>query len=105
MRKPRYLMEWRGAVCRVKWSSDEGDAGGATFGAHGVGPDAGLGLADVGFVEKDHAEATLTDAAADAEGQLAAEEALVEEELLAVFLALEGQLAFQSFLIDAYAHG
>ena len=85
--------------------SDERDAGDTTFGTHLVGPDTGLCLTDVCFVQQNHAEAALTYASADAERLLIMQETLVEEELLAFFFALKGKLAFEGIFINADAHG
>ena len=71
---------------------------------HVVGPDAGLDFTDVPFVEQHHAEATLSDAAADAQRQLVVQQLLVEIELFALLLMLNLQLSEQRLLIDADAH-
>jgi hypothetical protein len=57
---------------------DEFMAGSLARLAHGLGPDAGLYLADVGFVEHEHAQTALTDTAADAQWQLVVEQLLVK---------------------------
>lgn len=46
--------------------------------AHLFGPDAGLDLANVGFVEEHHAEAALSYSTSDGEWEFAIEEFLVE---------------------------
>ena len=48
---------------------------------------------------------TLAYAAANAEGQLSAEQSLVEVEVFAFFLAAEFELAQQRLLVHANAHG
>ena len=84
--------------------SDERHACLAALTAHAVGPDAGLGFADVGFVEEYHAQAALAYSASDREGKRTFEQAAMEEEALAVFLALQSQLALQSLGIYADTH-
>ena len=76
-----------------------------TLAAHVFGPDAGLDFADMCLVEQHHAQSALPDTASDTQRQLSVEQLTVEVELLAVFLALEGQLAQQGFLVYADAHG
>ena len=50
---------------------DEPDACLGALASHVVGPDGGLNLADVGFVEEHHAESALSDASTDAQRQSA----------------------------------
>ena len=59
-----------------------------TFFPHATWPDAALRLADVSFVQENHAQTALSNSASYAQWQAAFEQAFVEIELAAVFLAL-----------------
>ena len=77
---------------------------GLALAAHVVGPDAGLDLTDVGLVEEHHAKTALSDTTAYGERQTVVEQLLVEEELFALFLALNLQLTQQTLLVDTDTH-
>ena len=75
----RFYPSCRPAVFTPKMS-DERHACLAALTTHAVGPDAGLGFADVGFVEEYHAQAALAYSASDREGKRTFEQAAMEEE-------------------------
>ena len=76
-----------------------------TFAAHVFGPDAGLCLAYMGLVQKDHAQTALADTSTYAQRQGALQQTAVEVEFLAVSLALEFQLVHERILVHADTHG
>ncbi len=74
------------------------------FLSHAVGPDRGLNLSDMGFMEQHHAETALTDTATNGKGQLIVQQLLMEIQFLALLLMFYLELAQQGFLIDTDTH-
>ncbi len=72
--------------------------------AHFFGPNTGLNLAYMGFVEKHHAEAALPHSATDGQWEFAIEEFLMEIESGSFLLALYLQLTGERLGIDSDSH-
>ena len=79
-------------------------AGGLAFLSHAAWPDAALRLADMSFVQENHAQTALSNSASYTQGQAALEQAFVEIELAAVFLTLQLELCLQGFLVHTDTH-
>ena len=71
---------------------------------HLARPDACLDFADVGPVQKQHAEAGLADTAADGQRKLAIQEHPVVGQILPLFAAGLHKLFHQGLLVHADAH-
>ena len=72
--------------------------------AHVVRPDRGLDFSDMPLMQQHHTESALSDTASDAQGQLVAQQLLMEVQLLALFLVRQLQLPEQALLIHTDTH-
>ena len=68
------------------------------------GPDAGLNLTNMAFMQQHHTETALPYSTADAQRQSVVQQLLMEVELLALLLALYLQLTQQTLLVYADTH-
>lgn len=75
--------------------SEQHDAGFFTLTPLFFGPDGGLHLSDVGFLQQEHAQSALSNASAYRRGEFAAEKARVEKKLGAVAASGGSELPVQ----------